>query len=207
MKKEEMKQLKENKKTLELTIKNNSKLFGYKTVSGFVYKIINDFVFIISIGVNYDNKNITVSIQCKPIMLDKMFWEIFNMVDGTKNKPLSFHVNGVFTAKTVKINNFELNYNSKKEAEIRFEEIINHSNNIIEQYRQQVNNIDVFYESIINEEGQYLNIILIDIIKNNYEKALDKINYCIKNNEDGNFMDENYKSIITYAKEYCEKRI
>ncbi|MDR1339878.1 MAG: hypothetical protein LBK58_07500 [Prevotellaceae bacterium] len=40
MKKEEMKQLNENKKALELTIKNNSKLYGYKTVSGFVYKII-----------------------------------------------------------------------------------------------------------------------------------------------------------------------
>ncbi|MDR1285085.1 MAG: hypothetical protein LBJ88_02665 [Campylobacteraceae bacterium] len=84
MKREEMKQLKENKRALELTIKNNSKLFRYKTVSGFVYKIINDFVFVISIGVNYKNKNISVSIQCKPIILDKMFWEIFNMTDETK---------------------------------------------------------------------------------------------------------------------------
>jgi hypothetical protein len=50
-----------------------------------------------------------------------------------------------------------------------------------------------------------LNIILVDIIKNNYEEALDKINNSIKNNRDGGFMDENYKSIILYAKEYCEK--
>jgi hypothetical protein len=207
MKREEMKQLKENKRALELTIKNSSKLYGYKTVSGFVYKIINDFVFIISIGVNYKNRNITASIQCKPVILDQMFWEIFNMADDTKNKPLSFHVNGVFAAKTIEINNFELNYNSKEEAGIRFEEIINHSNSIIEQYKQQVNNVDDFYESIINEEQQYLNIILIDIMKNNYEKALDKINYCIRNDKDGDFMDENYKSIIICAKEYCEKRI
>jgi hypothetical protein len=146
MKREEIKQLNENKKALESMIKNSSKLFGYKTVSGFVYKIINDFVFIISIGVNYNNKNITVSIQCKPIILDKTFWEIFNMTDETKNKPLSFHVNGVFSAKTIKINNFELNYNNKEEAGIKFEEIINHSNNIIEQYKQKVNNVDDFYE-------------------------------------------------------------
>jgi hypothetical protein len=207
MKKEEMKQLKENEKALELTIKNNSKLYGYKTVSGLVYKIIDDLIFIISIGINYTNKNITVSIQYKPIILDKMFWKIFNMAEETKSKPLSFHVNGVFTAKTIKINNFELNYNNKEEAEMKFKEIINHSNNIIEQYRQKVNNVDDFYECIINEEEQYLNIILVDIIKNNYEKALDKIDNCIKNNRDGGFMDENYKSIIMSAKEYCEKRI
>ncbi|MDR1316289.1 MAG: hypothetical protein LBK13_05390 [Spirochaetales bacterium] len=207
MKREEIKQLNENKKALELTIKNNSKLYGYKTISGLVYKIINDFIFIISISVSNKNKNITVSIQGKPIILDKIFWEIFDMAGEIKNKPVSFHVNGVFTAKTMEINKRELNYNKKEEAEIKFEEIINYSNNIIEQYKQKIDGIDSFYESIINDSEQYLNIILIDIIKSNYEKALDKINFCIRNNKDGGFMNENYKSIILCAKEYCEKRI
>jgi hypothetical protein len=207
MKREEMKLLKENKKTLELIIKNNSKLYGYKTVSGFVYKIINDFVFIILIGINYVNKNISVIVKCKPIILDKILWEVFNMVEETKDKPSSFHVNGVYTANTVTINEFELEYNNKDEAEIKFKEIINHSNNIIKQYKQKINDINTFYVNIKNYEDQYLNIILMDIIKNDYKTALYKIIDCMKNYETGGFMDENNKSIIELAKEYCEKRI
>jgi hypothetical protein len=203
----EMKQLKENKKALELLIKNDSKLYGYKTILGFVYKIINDFVFIILVGLNYVNKNITVSIQCKPIILDKIFWEVFNMVEETKKKPLSFHVNGAFTAKTVTVDEFELNYSKTEEAGKKFNEIINRSNDSIEKYLKKINNIYTFYDSIINDEDQYLNIILIDIIKENYKKALEKINDCIKNYKDGGFMDENCKSIIVYAKEFCEKRV
>jgi phosphoribosylformylglycinamidine (FGAM) synthase PurS component len=207
MTREEMKRLKENKQALELIIKNNSKLYGYKTVSGFVYKTINDFVFIILIGINYANKNITVSIEYKPIILDKIFWEIFNMAEETKNKPLSFHINGVYTVKTVKIKGFELGYNNKEEAEIIFKEIIDCSNNVIEEYREKTNSIDRFYENIVDDKDQYLNIILIDIMKKDYKKALGKIKICINNYEDGGFMNENYKSIIELAKEYCEERV
>jgi hypothetical protein len=206
MTREEMKRLKEDKKTLELIIKNNSKLYGYKTISGFVYKIINDFVFVILIGINYVHKTITVSIECKPIILDNIFWEIFNIDEDVKNQPLSFHVNGAFTAKTVKIKSFELVYNGKEEIDTKFKEIINCSNNIIERYKEKINNIDTFYENIMNDENQYLNIILIDIIRNNYQKALDKINDCIKEYKTGGFM-KNTKNIIELAKEYCEKRI
>jgi hypothetical protein len=206
MTREEMKRLKEDKLTLELTIKNNSKLYGYKTIVGFVYKIIADFVFIISIGINYEHKTIDVSIECKPMVLDEIFWKIFNMNKEAKNKPLSFHVSGAFTAKAVKIKNFELVYNSKEEMEIKFKEIINCSDVIIEKYNENINNLDAFYENIVNAENQYLNIILIDIIRNNYREALDKINNCIKEYKTGGFM-ENNKSIIELAKEYCEKRI
>jgi hypothetical protein len=205
MTREEMKRLKEDKQALELTIKNNSKLYGYKTIVGFVYKIINDFVFIISIGINYGHKTIDVSIECKPMVLDEIFWEIFNINKEAKNKPLSFHVSGAFTARAVKIKNFELVYNSKEEMEIKFKELINCSNIIIEKYNENINNLDAFYENIVNDENQYLNIILIDIIRNNYREALDKINNCIKEYKTGGFM-ENNKSIIELAKEYCEKK-
>jgi hypothetical protein len=206
MTREEMKRLKEDKQILELIIKSNSKLYGYKTIAGFVYKIITDFVFIISIGINYEHKTIDVIIECKPMILDEIFWEIFNMDKEAKNKPLSFHVSGAFTARAVKIKNFELVYNNKEEIEIKFKEIINCSNIIIEKYNSNINNLDAFYENIKNDENQYLNIILMDIIRNNYREAIDKINDCIKEYKTGGFM-ENTKSIIEFAKEYCEKRI
>ena len=207
MKREEKKLLKENQKALEEVIKNNSKSFGYKTISGIVYKIINDFIFIILIGMNYVTKNITVSIEYKPIILDKIFWEVFNMTEDTKDKPLSFHVNGWFTAKSVDIKKYEIKYDSKEEADEKFTEIINNSNNIIKEHIGKITNIETFYEDIINDEEQYLNIILVNILKNDYRKALDKINECKRKYKTGGFMDENHKSIIDLAKEYCENRI
>ena len=201
-----MKKLKNNQKALELVIKSKSKLYGYKTVSGFVYKMVNDYLFIILIGINYINKNINVNIEYKPIVLDEIFWEIFNLKEN-KNKPLSFHVNGAFTAKTMNIKTFELEYDNENEAESKFEEIINISNEIIEKYEQKLNNINNFYLEIQNNENQYLNIILLDILKKNSIEALGKINDCIKNYKTGGFMGDNGKSIIMYAKEYCEKNI
>ena len=202
--KEEMKQIKENKKALEMAIKSNSKLYGYKTIMDIPYKVIDDFIFILLI---IANKNINISIECKPIILDKIFWEVFNMQEELSKQPFSFHVNGVHTVKTLRIKEFEIEYNMADEAKEKFDEIIKHSDKAIKEFIFEINSIEKFYEKIKIEELHYLNAILIKILKKEYKKALKKINECIKNHMSGGFMDKDHKSIIEYAKEYCEKKI
>lgn len=203
MTRDEMRQIKENKKAMEIIIKNDSKLFGYKTSMGYVYKFIDEFVFEILIIVN---KNISGDIRAKPIILDKIFWEIFDMNDEVKNKPKSFHINGAFVANAATINTFEFEYSKSEEAKNKFKNILETSNDIIENFRKNVFDINSFQEYIKNNPNQYLNDIFIDIINKKYKESLKKINQCIKEYKTGGFR-VNCKSIIEYAKDYCEKNM
>ena len=197
---EESKKILENIKARDFAIKKISKFYGYKTIMDYIYKIIDNFVFVISI------EYFKVIISCKPLILDEMFWEIFEMLEKAKTQPSSFHVKGTFTANTVTIDTFEIESNIPDENEIKFSEIFKKINSVIDNYRKNVFDINSFQEYIKNYENQYLNDILIDIINKKYKIALDKISDCIKNRKDGHFSC-NLKSIIEYAKEYCEKRI
>lgn len=201
----EKKQIREKEKSMDLIIKSNSKLFGYKSVMGIPYKISNNFIFEIIIIVN---KNVMIKINCKPILLDEIFWEVFDMLEEAKKQPQSFHIKGAFVAGSVKIDNFEFDYNKPEEAGKIFKEIMEYVNKIIENYCKIIYDIKTFQKSIINDPNQYLNHILLEIINKNYKAALEKINGCIKNNKRGGFSDyKTGKNIIEYAKEYCEKRI
>ena len=197
---EESKKILENIKARDYAIKKISKFFGYKTIMDYIYKIVDNFVFVINV------EYFKVIISCKPLILDEMFWEIFEMLEKAKYQPSSFHVKGIFTANTVTIDTFEIDSNISVENEIKFSEIFTKINFVIDNYHKNVFDLNSFQEYIKNYENQYLNDILIDIINKKYKIALDKINNCIKNRKDGHF-SSNLKSIIEYAKEYCEKRI
>jgi hypothetical protein len=206
MTREEMRQIKEKRQSIELLIKSDSKLFGFKSIQGIVYKIINNFVFDASI---MTDKNISVRIGCKPIILDEIFWEVFYCVkDDVKNKPVSFHVNGAFVARPIEIDGFVIYFDKVENANELFIQIMNRINNTIEEYSNKINDLNTFQEKIKDKPEEYLNNILIDIAKKEYGKALGKINECIKNKQDGRFSDfGSQKNIIDYAKEYCERNI
>jgi hypothetical protein len=205
MTREELKQIKEKRQSIELLIKKDCKLFGFKNIQGIVYKIINDFIFTASI---MPDKNISVRIECKPIILDEIFWDVFYCVkDNVKDKPVSFHVNGAFVARPIKIDSFSIDFDKIEDANKLFKKTMDRINNTIENYSNKVNNLDTFQEKIKDNPEEYLNTILTDIAKKEYKTALEKINECIKNHQGGKFYDsESQKSIIDFAKEYCEKR-
>jgi hypothetical protein len=206
MTREEIKQIKEKRQLIKLLIKKDSKLFGFNNIQGIVYKIVNNFIFNASI---MTDKNIFVWIGCKPMILDEIFWEVFYCVkDDVKNKPLSFHVNGAFVARPIKIDNFSIEFDKIEDANEIFIKIMDKINNTIENYSNKMNDLNMFQEKIKDESEEYVNNILIDIAKKEYGKALEKVNECIKNKQDGRFSDyESKKNIIDYAKEYCEKRV
>jgi len=204
MTREEQRQIREKRKAMELVIKTDTKLFGYKTAMGFAYKFIDDFAFEILITTH---TNIDVMIRTKPIILDKVFWEVFKMDDEVKNMPKSFHITGAFVASAVIINKFEHQYNTPEEAKDKFKYILEQADSIIENFRKTVFDIKTFQEYIKNNPYEYLNDILIDILNEKYNEALNKINQCIKEHKSGGFAGEKGKSIIEYAKEYCEQKL
>jgi hypothetical protein len=220
---------KENKDDMKLCIKNNAKRYGYKLNMGHPYKVVNNFIYELSIIVDYA---IYISIKYKPIILDKILGEILNTVDvrileveKSKNSIRMIH-----GAKQIEIEYFIFYCDDNENVETIFAKIINYSNKIIEEHSAKVKSIEIFYESILKDDSQYLNVILADMLNNNYEKALIKINECIKENKSGGFLLQygesiwnlikkksdgfgvevgivGRKSIIEYAKEYCEKKM
>jgi uncharacterized UPF0160 family protein len=214
---------KENKDDMMLCIKNNAKLYGYETKMGYPYKVLNGFKYELKIIVDHV---IYISIKYKPMILDKIFREIFDMMEEEKNKSFSFHIRMAYGTKPIEIEHFTLNCDDNENMETKFVKIMNYSNRFIEEHSAKINSIEKFYESILKNDSQYLNVILTDISNNNYEKALIKINECIKENKSGGFrsqngesiwdrikenrsdgfLEGNGKSIIEYAKEYCERK-
>jgi hypothetical protein len=231
---------KENRRDMVVYIRNNAESHGYNAsqYQGKLSKIVNNFEYKLSIDVNYA---IYINIKYKPIILDKIYIEIFDMLGENVDKSLSFYLNRANGAIPVEIERLALDGNESMET--IFLKTINYSNKIIEEHSAKINDIETFYESILKDDSQYLNVILTDILNNNYEKALIKINKCITENKSGGFRSkngeliiewvkkdksgefivqngkiinytkeeinrgENGKSIIEYAKEYCEKRI
>jgi len=208
MKQEEQKKLREKKKVLEKAIKAVSKKCGYKSVMGYSYKIIDGFLYEATIlptlvGENVFNPKLCINIDTKPLILDDIFWKVFDMYEVAKKQPESFHVKGSFTARGVNIDKFYQDFFEEENQEIVVEKILEKITVLIENNRKKIFDIDTF-EIFINEQlNQELNKILISIIKTDYSKAENMIDYCIKHHINGGFMSgENLKTIIEYAKDY-----
>jgi hypothetical protein len=215
MKREDKRILKEKEKSLEKAIRLLAKGKGYKSIMGFPYKTIDGFLYTALISTSFKdysdekgNKSfycpqLYVSIQSKPLILDEIFWKIFGMYEDAQKQPESFHVSGAFTADDVIIDNFYQDFYEEENQEIVAEKVLEKVTLSIENSRKKIADLDTF-ETFINEcPNQELNKILISIIKKDYSKAENMIDYCIKNGTTGGFMSgDNWKSIIERAKEY-----
>jgi hypothetical protein len=210
MKREDRRKLREKEKALEKAIKTVSKKSGYKSIMGFPYKIIDGFLYVALISTTRAesgfNPQLYIYIQSKPLILDEIFWKVFDMYEVAKKQPESFHVKGSFTARAVIIDDFYQDFFEEENQEIVAVKILEKVTLLIENSRKKVFDIDTFGTFINEMPNQELNKILISIIKKDYSKADSMIDYCIKNKICGGFRKgENWKSIIEYAKDYISR--
>jgi acetolactate synthase small subunit len=207
---EKFKKLEECNKKVKLAVKNNYKLYGYKAVSGILYKPINDILFQVKFYFEGSFEKITlkdfcVRIICKPLILDEIFWKIIKMEDTGKKTRLSFHVNALFAARPVNISKYLIEFNIEDIEKTVIEEM-KKANNVIDEYSKKIYDLNTFYEFIKNEPEEYLNRILVNILNKKYKKALEECIQCINENKNGGYVNGNTnETIITYIKEYIEK--
>ena len=205
MNREDRQKLREKEKALEKAMRVVAKRNGHKSLMGFPYKIIDKFLYEVLISTTREEKGINprlyIFIQSKPLLLDEIFWKVFDMYEDAKKQPESFHIKGAFTANAVIIDNFYHDFYEEDNQEIVAKKILEKVTLLIENSRKKLFDIDTF-ETFINEKpNQELNKILTSLIKKDYSKAENMIDYCQKNNISGGFMSCN-KSIIEYAKDY-----
>ena len=208
MKQEEWQKLQEKTKALEKVIKVVSKTKGYKSVKKFPYKIIDGFLYTVFISPTLTDENVfnpqlCINIQSKPLILDEIFWKVFDMYEIALNQPESFHVKGTFTARGIDIDKFYCDFFEEENQEVVVEKILKKATSLIENSRKKVYDIETFETFIDEKPNQELNKILISIIKKDYSKAENMIDFCIKNENSGGFMKgDSRKSIIECAKDY-----
>lgn len=207
MTREEQKYLKEVSKNLEMTIKKMSKVYGYKTISGFVYKFVGDFVYvaIITVAPIDLGKSITTRLYFKPLILDELFWEIFEIHEG-KKMPKSFHVNGAFTVPIMEVKNWREPIECLDNIESAFNNIIIELDKQIDNLRDSVADLSAFSRYSSGQPNSQFISILVTIYEKQYKRALELISKEFEMHQTSPFLDSGGKSFYDYARDYCNKR-
>jgi hypothetical protein len=205
---EEQARVKESKRQLDSVVKTISKEYGFKTISGYIYKIEGDFVFVVIMQIPAIDigKKISINLYFKPLILDKLFWEVFQITNA-KNMPKSFHVKGAFTAPLVTLKSWKESIKSIEDIRGVYQEILLEVDKLIKEQLQSVNNLSTFKFFIQEQPNSKLNKILIEIQEQQYFSALEMINEEISQYRSGGFADSSGKSFYDYARDYCLKRL
>ena len=207
MTRDEQKYLREAKKRLDAVIKSDTKKCGFQNVNGFVYKFVGDFLYacIIYAPPVDCGKKLSATLYFKPVALDELFWEIFELKEG-KTQPKSFHVRGAFTAPKVFIEEWEAPVDCIEDMDIAFRSILNQVDSAIESHHGKIGDMTQFREFVSGQKHQRLNFILAEISLGNFQTALSIVEQEISKGNSGEFLDSKGKSIFLYIKSYCEGR-
>jgi hypothetical protein len=208
MTREEQRTVREANKAMNKAIHPECKKHGYKVINGFIYKTIDEYVYtliVLACPVDF-GKLITATLNCKPIKLDEIFWDVFDMSETAKGQPFSFHVQGAFTAQSLRLNEWKSPLTSANMIEQTMDAILEQTDQFITSYSQKLKTIQDFKIMIAGQQHHKLNSILCEIAEENYSTALEQIENELSNNQTGGFICGS-KSIMEYAKEYCQHRV
>ncbi len=91
---QEQRTVKELRGTIDQNLKAFSKPYGFKVVSKCAYKVIDGFLYDVYIEAPpiKCGTAISATISVKPCAIDDVFWEVYDMQEMARKKPLSFHI-------------------------------------------------------------------------------------------------------------------
>ena len=209
MNREDRRKLREKEKSLEKAIKIVSKRHKYKIHKGFPYKIVDGFLYEALISSTLEESSfypvLCIYVISKPLILDEIFWKVFDINRDIQRQPESFYLKEEFTADVAIIDNFYQDFFEEENQEIVAEKILEKFTISIENSRQKLFDIDTFEIFIDEMPNQELNKILLSIIKKDYSKVEKMINYYKKNNISGNIVNEyDWVNIFEYVKDYIK---
>lgn len=205
---EDRTRIKEAKGQLDKVVKSISKEHGFKTITGLVYKIIDDFVFVVIVSIPPDDvgKKISINLYFKPLALDELFWDIFQITNA-KNMPKSFHVNGAFTAPLVALKSWKKSIETIEEIEEVYRGILLEVSQLVKEQLEIINDLSTFKLFIQEQPNSQLNEILVEIQEEAYVKALEMINEEVSQSRSSGFSDSSGKNFYIYARDYCLNKL
>lgn len=203
MTREEMRMRRELQKAIEKEhLRPISKSHGYKMIAGIPYIVHNDWLY--TILVSNSHNSIRIVIEVKPVIIDEVFWTVFEMKEEASKKPFSFHVNAAFAPRSFWLEEWKIPVMEIEEADTVLEKAFVEIDEKIAGYCEQLKTIQDFKELVQSHEPvNYLNCILCDIAEGNFESALTKVEEELSNNHSGGFASPKDGDIYDYVKRYC----
>ena len=205
MTREEQRRLSECRRQLDKAEKLRAKEYGFKQSRGFVFKFVADFAYWVSTHISGDGKNVVAKIPLKYIPLDIVFWDVFEMPENRK-QPKSFHLCGAFVSEFFWLDN-EFHIPIETSVDDAYCQALKKANVLIDKYSRNLNTVSDFKQLIENEERQGLNLILLEILEENYQMALDILARERVAGRSGGFSAVNGGNIYDYAQRYCQGKL
>lgn len=207
MARENVQMKRELKRLIEkVYLKPISKNHGYKMIGGIPYIVHNDWLYTILLSNTHNS--IHIVIEVKPVIIDEVFWTVFEMKEEVSKKPLSFHVNAAFAPWSFRLEEWNIPVTAIEEIESVLEKTFVDIDEKIAVYCEQIKTIQDFKELIQNHEPvNYLNCILCDIAEGNFESALTKVEEELSNKHSGGFARTQNGDIYEYVRKYCKNQL
>ncbi len=207
MTREEMRIQREIKQALEKKhLKPICKSRGFKVISGCPYRVVEGLLY--TLYVSNNNENIIMQLYVKPLIIDDLFWEIFNMKEEAAKQPFSFHVVAAFVPYSLSLERFQLPINSAEETEEVLNKAFDRIEEFISEYSVKLKTVSD-YKNLLSEQKvvNHLNCMLCDIAEGDYKSALDRAEERIAAKDMGNFLSVNGGGIYEYVCRYCKEKL
>lgn len=204
MTREEQKQDRELKKSLNKACKEMGKRRGWKTVRGYQYRVRDNLLDVLMVmPSNFDSRILNVHFYCKPPVLDEMYWEVFHMAEEAAAQPFSFHVWGAFTARGLWLPAWQERLSGPEDLESAVEAVFDRAEALAAE--NTFADLAAFRARLEAEERpQILGIILCLLCEENYSRAMALIEENLARGESGGFSREGgRRSILEDARDYC----
>lgn len=204
----EQQAVRELKKTVAKTLKSLVKEFGYKLLSGWIYKVVNDYLYLVNIDVYPVSlgKYISTKISVKPLIIDNIFWEVYEMDDLVKITSINPHISASEGPYPLIIKEYNTPAGPTDEVDYALIRVFEEADSIINEHNKRFTDISSFKSELEGREDEHsvLGIILCYIAEGNYKEALSITKEEIKKGNLGSFAkyDENG---VTGINEYLEK--
>ena len=187
-------------------LKTILKKYGFKSISGIAYKVIGNWIYILFETVYLHG--IKIKIQVKPISLDDLFWEIFEMKEAADSMPFSFHVNAAFVPWALTLENWDEPIANIDDAERVLDQVIHLSDEKIMSYCEQIKTIQDYKDRLLQEKYvDELNCMLCEIAVGDIQEAYDHAQKELAGGKTGGFQSVSGGSIYNYVIKYCEQRL
>ncbi len=207
MTREQMRLQKEYKLLVEKQLfKQTAKQFGFKTISGSAYRKEGDWLYIADMIARYDS--LLVKIEVKPLLLDELFWEIFEMKAEVAKKPLSFHVNACFVPYSLTFREWIIPFTGIEHTAEVLEQAFTECQSVIAQGLESIQNLSDYRELLMQKDHvNMLNVMLCDIAEGQYAQALAEAEQELAAGHSGGFVTVEKGDIYEYIVRYCRERL
>lgn len=204
-------ELKTVEKEIKKQLKQIAKVYQFKSISSFFYKIDHGVIHRVLYDVR-TSKDATVLrtwLSVKPYDYDDIFWEIFDMSENSEEKD-SLRVNGAFTAPFFELITCDIEIKNIEECDKVSSTAFEFAANNFEAFQQEVNKVITKFDNLILSSHGYYQEKLLKILANihlkQYRLALNIVLDELTANKRGGFRN-NDKDIYEYVKEYCEEKL